>query len=102
MTDAPERIWKDATKYRKGRRGKDPATAWETEVHGSRVWISCGHRYHPEIWVMNCRAINVIERRIGPNTMSVEEARARALKEVATVALAMSRQLAILAKEANH
>ena len=84
-------IWKDATSYSQGQRGKKPQTAWETDLDGVRIWVSCGHLDHPGRWVMNCRPINIIKRDIGGTNLTSEQARDRAVMTVYSEAKAMQR-----------
>ncbi len=50
-------VWEDATSYSQGQRGKVAQTAWETTIDGVRIWVSCGHRYYPDDWVVTSQAL---------------------------------------------
>lgn len=65
--------WKDATSYGKGERGKKLPTSWETEIGGLRIWISKGHIYYPDDWVMNCPSLDLKEVRIGPQVALTDD-----------------------------
>jgi hypothetical protein len=71
-------IWKDATSYRQGKRGKQEPTSWERIFDsGDRIWISRSHLSHPESWVMN-----VLDEKhvfLGESSISADSAKAIAL-----------------------
>lgn len=74
--------WTDATSYSQGQRGKVSQTAWETTICGARVWVSCGHRYYPDRWVMNCQTLGIKGFDLGSTNASSEQARDRAINKV--------------------
>ena len=85
--------WKDATSYSQGQRGKSPQTAWETEVDGLRIWVSCGHLLHPDRWVMNCSVVGLKNHDLGGIEIPSEQARDRAVMEVYHKAGSLAQQM---------
>ncbi len=92
--------WEDATSYSRGQRGKVPQTAWEAEIDGARIWVSCGHLYFPGRWVMNCRVVGIVEKDLGSTEATSEQARDRAVQEVWAAARAKAACLTGLADTA--
>lgn len=75
--------WTDATSYSQGERGKKPQTAWATEINGVRIWVSCGHIYYPNEWVMRCTALGIDLVSLGKSEgVSSEQARNRAVNDL--------------------
>jgi len=73
--------WTDVTNYRQGQRGKIEPTCWECAVAGLKIWISCGHLYFPDDWVMNARPLGVVEKPIGPiSALSLDDVKSAALR----------------------
>jgi hypothetical protein len=89
--------WTDATSYQQGQRGKIEPTGWEAKIRGHRVYITKGHLYHREIWVMNCLPVGIREHRLCMNTEPVEHARSLALSRVHAAALRNADELLKLA-----
>jgi hypothetical protein len=79
--------WKDATNYRQGERGKIEPTSWEMRFDGARIWISKGHRYYPDKWIVNCCEVGIEEQEICPvsDTTPLSAVQESALKFVAVV-----------------
>jgi hypothetical protein len=75
--------WTDVTSYSQGQRGKAPQTAWEADLCGMRLWVSKGHLHYPDEWVMNCRAIGIVEKRLGKQANLSDEGAKNAAIEAA-------------------
>lgn len=54
-----EIIWKDASNYQHGERGKIAPTGWECHIDSIRIWIGNNHRYYPGQWVMHCAWLDI-------------------------------------------
>lgn len=79
--------WKDATNYSHGERGRIEPNSWECRIEGIRVWVSKGHTYYPNEWIMHCGELGLREKRIGPSfVMSANDAQCEALKIAAKAA----------------
>ena len=75
-------MWKDATSYSQGQRGKIAQTAWEITINGARIWVSRGHRYYPDDWVMTCARLGIGAVSLGKSEgVSSEQARNRAITD---------------------
>lgn len=86
--------WKDATPYSQGQRGRIDPTAWECAIEGTRIWVSCGHRYYPREWVVTCLHLGIDCKQIGKiENLSADQARALALAVVAASARRKARYL---------
>lgn len=79
--------WKDATSYSQGQRGKIGPNSWEAEISGYKIWISSGHLYYPDEWIMNCRGLDIERKVLGPkSTMSENDAQVKAVDYAVIVA----------------
>ena len=61
--------WTDATTYSRGQTDKTPI-AWQYNTPDLWIWISNGHRYHRNEWVVTCHAlaIDAVVMRAGIDT----------------------------------
>lgn len=98
-----ERIeWKDATSYSQGQRGKIEPNSFEAKVCGVTVWVSRGHRYYPEFWVMNCHILDIKESVVGASSWTAEAAQVEALRLAAKAARDLARKLTNFAIAAHE
>lgn len=98
-----ERIeWKDATSYSQGQRGKIEPKSWRTTINGVSVWVSKGHRYYPDFWIMNCHALGMEEEQVGASSWDAENAQAEALRMASKAARDLARKLTNFAIAAHE
>ena len=93
-------FWKDATSYSQGQRGKVPQTAWECEMDGVRIWVSCGHIDFDGRWIVTCRDVGLERREVAARGESSEHARDQAVLEVYHAAKRLSAKMMGIADSA--
>jgi hypothetical protein len=71
-------IWKDATSYSQSDRKRIP-TAFQANVNGIRVYITCGHVVYRPTWIVVCRELAIEQQRM-PEATTAQEAADMAIK----------------------
>jgi len=93
--------WKDATSYSQGQRGKIDPNSWETTIANIQVWVSRGHIYNPETWVVTSRELGVDAKPIANTAdLTKDQALAEALETVAGIAYQRAKKLDHFARAA--
>jgi hypothetical protein len=71
-------IWKDATSYSRGDKKRIP-TAFQANVNGIRVYITCAHVVYRPAWIVVCMELAIEQRRMS-NVSTAKEAADMAIK----------------------
>lgn len=102
VAEAGKIEWKDATSYSRGQRGCIPPNSWECHIGTVRVWLSCGHHYYPETWVVSCHSLGIETKELGTSSLiEAEQARHLAIRVVAAAAEKFARQMSAVAEAAR-
>lgn len=56
---AKKLVWKDATSYSQGERGRVPADSWECRTKSLRVCVHRSVGYDPKLWLLSCHDIRL-------------------------------------------
>jgi hypothetical protein len=71
-------MWNDATSYSRGDKKRIP-TAFQANVNGIRVYITCAHVVYRPTWIVVCRELAIEQRRMS-NVSTAQEAADMAIK----------------------